>query len=216
MENNILLESMNQFLDDLSSNKPTPGGGSVAAVVGALGEGLVLMVSNFTTGKEKYKDVQNLVNEAIELGNNYLDKFKEFTLEDIKVYQKVRSAYKLPNETDEEKTIRKHEINKKVHEALLTPLLVLEYCEKAMDLLEKIYEKFNMNLISDFGVACKLFEASAYSAYLNKIINENSLTKDYKEQNNINYGAKAYDLCENKIKKISDKIYKDIVEMLNK
>jgi len=216
MENNILLESMNQFLDDLSSNKPTPGGGSVAAVVGALGEGLVLMVSNFTTGKEKYKDVQNLVNEAIELGNNYLDKFKEFTLEDIKVYQKVRSAYKLPNETDEEKTIRKHEINKKVHEALLTPLLVLEYCEKAMDLLEKIYEKFNMNLISDFGVACKLFEASAYSAYLNIIINENSLTKDYKEQNNINYGAKAYDLCENKIKKISDKIYKDIVEMLNK
>jgi len=216
MENNILLESMNQFLDDLSSNKPTPGGGSVAAVVGALGEGLVLMVSNFTTGKEKYKDVQNLVNEAIELGNNYLDKFKEFTLEDIKVYQKVRSAYKLPNETDEEKTIRKNEINKKVHEALLTPLLVLEYCEKAMDLLEKIYEKFNMNLISDFGVACKLFEASAYSAYLNIIINENSLTKDYKEQNNINYGAKAYDLCENKIKKISDKIYKDIVEMLNK
>ncbi len=216
MDNNILLESMNKFLDDLSSNKPTPGGGSVAAVVGALGEGLVLMVSNFTTGKEKYKDVQNLVNEAIELGNNYLDKFKKLTLEDIEVYQKVRSAYKLPNETDEEKTIRKHEINKKVHEALLTPLSVLDYCEKAMDLLEKIYEKFNMNLISDFGVACKLFEASAYSAYLNIIINENSLTKDYKEQNNINYGANAYDLCENKIKKISDKIYKDIVEMLNK
>ena len=91
------------------------------------------------------------------------------------------------------------------------PFEVIEECEKAMDLLYRIYDKFNMNLISDFGVACKMFESAAYSSYLNVMINEKSLTKDGSLPNT----KKALEMCE-KIKKQSDEVYDFVVKYMMK
>lgn len=209
-ETTILNDTINEFLEKLIDKKPTPGGGSVAGMVAALGQGLVMMVSHYTIGNEKYSDVQPLVLKAMELGNNYLEKFKKLIDEDIEVYQMVRDAYKLPKETEEQKVERKKTIDDALTKAMQTPMTVLEYSLKGIELINEIYTKFNINLISDLGVACKLFESSAYSAYLNILINEKSLVKDGKYVNS----EYALDVCNNKIRKMSDEIFSKIAEIM--
>lgn len=208
---NIYMRSLGSYVDQLCANKPIPGGGSVAGLVGALGQGLVLMVSNFTSGKKKYEDIQPIVDEAIKLGKNYLDKFKKLSMDDMAAYDKVSYAYIMAKDDFVDLSAKKIDINLALQEAMLIPIAVIDECEKAMDLLEKIYDKFNKNLLTDFGVACKMFESAAYSSYLNVVINEKSLNKD----GDLFCSKKALEKCE-KIKKQSDKIYNYVVGYLLK
>lgn len=209
-EFNIYQRSLERFVNSLCSNNPIPGGGCVAAMAGVLGQGLVLMVSNFTTGKEKYSKVQPLVDEAIALGNSYLEKFKKLSMNDMQYYSDLTYAFRMSKYEPEDRESAK-DVEECLQKCLEVPFEVIEECEKAMDLLYRIYDKFNMNLISDFGVACKMFESAAYSSYLNVMINEKSLTKDGSLPNT----KKALEMCE-KIKKQSDEVYDFVVKYMMK
>lgn len=169
-------KTLQNYLDELSSNSPTPGGGNVAALSGALASSLGIMVCNLTIGKKKYVDVEN---EIISVKDNllkYQNDFIELGNKDNLAFEKVMNAFKLPKETDKEKEIRDQEIEKATIGAAEVPTQVMQSAKEILPLLKIVIEKGNKNSISDAGVAVALIESSSKSAYLNVLINCSSLS----------------------------------------
>ena len=98
--------TVTQFLQDLASSKPAPGGGSAAALCGAIGAALVSMVGNLTTGKKKYADVEDQIQAMLGQAETLRLKFIDLVSDDIQVYTAVSAAFKMPRDTDELKATR--------------------------------------------------------------------------------------------------------------
>ncbi|MFZ5946399.1 MAG: cyclodeaminase/cyclohydrolase family protein [Stygiobacter sp.] len=168
-------KTLQNYLDELSSNSPTPGGGNVAALCGALASSLGIMVCNLTIGKKKYTEVEN---EMIIIKDNllkYQSDFIELGKNDNLAFDKVMNAVKLPKESEEEKEIRNQEIEKATIGAAEVPSQVMQSAKEILPLLKTIIEKGNKNSISDAGVAVALTETASKGAYLNVLINCSSL-----------------------------------------
>src|SRR6056297_566943 len=100
-------EVMDDFLADLASDSPAPGGGSAAAVVGALSAALSSMVANLTIGKSGYEDVSEDYHTLLSEANRIREQFLEAIAEDMEAYNKVMDAYRMPKSSPEEKNARK-------------------------------------------------------------------------------------------------------------
>src|SRR5512139_4108036 len=168
-------QPMRHFLDKLASKSPEPGGGSVAALTGALGSGLVSMVCSLTLGKEKYKDVQPQVEALIKESEKLRQEMQDLIQKDTEVYGGLSAVYKMPKSTDAEKAAR----TAKMQEALKTACQVpFEIGLKSLDvakLAERAADIGNVGAVSDAGVAVLLAQACAQSAALNVKINVNSI-----------------------------------------
>ena len=163
------------FLEALASSAPTPGGGSVAALTGALGAGLISMVCNLTLGKEKYKDVEAEVARILEESEKLRRELMGLVEADMSVYGKLSSAYQLPRQTDDEKALRTAAIQAALVEATGVPLAIARSCSGVVDLCPPAARVGNVGAISDVGVAVLLGEAGLRSAALNVAINLKSL-----------------------------------------
>lgn len=164
-------KTLKEYLDELSSNSPTPGGGNVAALCGVLSASLGTMVCNLTVGKKKYADVEQ---EFIELKSkleNYKGMFIELAVRDNEAFDKVMDAFKLPKDTDEQKSVRIQKIDEATFAAAEVPDQVIKACKELLPLIHTIAEKGNQNSLSDAGVAALLISTSAQGAYLNVLIN---------------------------------------------
>ena len=164
-------EPMKKYLDEAASGASTPGGGSVAALAGALGAALTSMVCNFTVGKKKYKDVEAEVSQILEEAENLRSKLLDLMVEDTQVYGQVSAAYGMPRDTAEEKAARTEAIQNALKAAMGAPLEAAICCHKILKLNEPLLEKGNQNLISDVGVAILLAESAMRSAIMNVEIN---------------------------------------------
>jgi len=162
---------LSKYLDDTASISPSPGGGSVAALVGALGAALNSMVCNFTVGKEKYKEVEAEVSEILSKSEELRTKLTELMQADIFAYSKVSEAYKLPKKTKAQRKERTKVIQSALKEAMKVPLNVVKCCSEVLKLNQPLVEKGNPNLISDVGVSASLAWAAMESAALNVEIN---------------------------------------------
>ncbi len=162
---------ISEFLDELASNAPTPGGGSVAALTGALGAGLVSMVCNLTIGQEKYKDVEDDIKALLSETEATRKRLMELIDGDVAAYGKLSAAYRLPRATDEEKQARTAAIQAALLDATSVPVQIAENCVKVIDLCTPATEKGNVGAVSDVGVAVLLAEAGLRSAWLNVLIN---------------------------------------------
>jgi len=168
---NYRRERLEKYIDDLAAKLPAPGGGSVAALVGALGVGLLSMVSNFTLGKEAYRKSEEEIEKILNRSENLRKRLTELVDEDIRVYGEVSSAYKLPRATDKEKEVRSQAIEKACKDALIVPLEVGRSCVEGLDLARRLVEIGNVRLVSDVGVAAGLLEAALKGAEFNVKIN---------------------------------------------
>lgn len=171
-------KSVAAFLDQLASNAPTPGGGSVAALTGALAAGLISMVCNLTIGKEKYKDVEEDVKEILAKSEALRARHMELIEADMAVYGKLTAAYKLPRGSDEEKKGRTAAIQAALLDATAVPVSIAEACVGVMELCEPAAEKGNVAAVSDVGVAVLLAEAALRSADLNVMINLSAIKNE--------------------------------------
>ena len=160
-----------QFLDELASSAPAPGGGSGAAVAGALGAALASMVCNLTVGKPKYADVQEDIQNLLAQTETLRSRLTHLIEEDIAVYYKLSSCYKMPRETDDQKATRTAAIQNVLLEATAVPMQIAEACVGVLQLCTPIAEKGNVGAVSDAGVAALLAEAALRSAALNVLIN---------------------------------------------
>jgi glutamate formiminotransferase/formiminotetrahydrofolate cyclodeaminase len=160
-----------QFTDLLSTDAPAPGGGSVAALCGALSGALSSMVSALTHGKKGYEEAYAEMEEIGIHGQELKAAFLADVDRDTEAFNKVMEAMRLPKKTDEDKAKRTDAIEEATKQATLVPLGVLERALEAAKLARVVVEKGNVNSISDAGVAALTSRTAAEGAYLNVRIN---------------------------------------------
>lgn len=170
-----LSKTLQEYFDELSSNSPTPGGGNVAAMCGALSASLGMMVCNLTIGKKKYADVEQEMIRLKDKLEGYQMKFFELGTKDNEAFDNVMAAFKLPKETDTEKELRTVKIEEATIGAAEVPSDVMQACSEILPMIKTVIEKGNKNSLSDAGVAVSLVATAAESAYLNVMINCASL-----------------------------------------
>jgi formiminotetrahydrofolate cyclodeaminase len=175
MSERLTDQTVAQFLDALASSAPAPGGGSAAALSGALGAALVSMVCNLTLGKKKYAAVQDDISTLVEKSEALRHLLVDLLEADVEVYTGVSAAYKMPRKSPEEKAARTAAIQEALKGAAKVPLQVAEACVQVLDLCTPAAELGNVNAVSDAGVAALLAEAGLRSAALNVIININAI-----------------------------------------
>jgi formiminotetrahydrofolate cyclodeaminase len=175
MSEKLTDQTVVQFLDALASSAPAPGGGSAAALSGALGAALVSMVCNLTLGKKKYADVQDDISALVEQSEALRHRLVDLLEADVEVYTGVSQAYRMPRKTPEEKATRSAAIQEALKAAARVPMEVAEACVQVLDLCTPCAEMGNVNAVSDAGVAALLAEAGLRSAALNVIININAI-----------------------------------------
>ncbi|WP_026605688.1 methenyltetrahydrofolate cyclohydrolase [Methylocapsa acidiphila] len=167
--------SIAAFLDDLASERPTPGGGGAAAVCGAIGAALVSMVANLTIGKKNYESVSEDLAAVNAKAEHLRAELTGAIEEDVAAFNSVMGAYGLPRGTDEEKAARTAAIQAALKEATLAPLRAVKACFEVIRLSAAAAEKGNLNVISDAGVAVLAANAGLRSAALNVFINAKAI-----------------------------------------
>jgi len=159
------------FVDELSTDSPAPGGGSVAALCGAISGALSSMVAALTHGKRKYRDVfdemEEIGVEAQKLKKDFMDAVDR----DTDAFNLLMDAFRMPKKKKEDKEKRNSAIQEATREATLVPMSVLKNTMKAAELARRAFEKGNKNSASDAGVAALNARAAAEGAYFNIKIN---------------------------------------------
>jgi len=163
--------TMQAFLDTLASSSPAPGGGSVAALSGALGTALTSMVCHLTVGKKKYAEVEEEMNKVLDQAEALRVQFAELIDKDTVAFNKVMEAYALPKETEPQKALRNAAIREATKEATLVPLEVMKHCIDALALAQQVASKGNANAVSDAGVSALMLQSACAGAALNVRIN---------------------------------------------
>ena len=159
------------YLEDAASNKPAPGGGSVAALAGALGASMSAMAANFTVGKEKYKDVEPQVRELLDESMKIMNACSKIVEDDVTAYNNYTSASKMPKETDEQKAARTAAMQEALKGAMAVPMELVRNCAAQVGVADKLVDIANPYLISDVGVSVLLADAAMQGARLNVEIN---------------------------------------------
>ena len=163
--------SVEDYLDAAASNQPTPGGGSVSALAGALGATMTAMAGNFTVGKKKYAAVEEEVKGLLEILSDARRRLSDLAQKDTEAYGAVAAAFRLPRATDEEKAARAAEVASACRGAMAVPLEVVRGCREALVASRRLVDIANPNLITDVGVAALLLDAAAGGAALNVVVN---------------------------------------------
>lgn len=163
--------SIRGFVDELSTDSPAPGGGSVAALCGALGAALGAMVANLTIGKKGFEAAREEMIRIADEGQIVKDAFLVDIDRDTEAFNAVMSASRLPKKTPAEQEARASAIEAASRHAILVPLGVLERCGEVLDLAEATAARGNPNSASDAAVAALVAVACAEGAYDNVIIN---------------------------------------------
>ncbi|BBL72007.1 methenyltetrahydrofolate cyclohydrolase [Methylogaea oryzae] len=171
------------FLDELASKSSTPGGGSAAAVMGAMGAALVSMVCNLTIGKKGYEAVDADMRALLQRTEALRAKLADMVRADVEVFDKVMAAYGLPKDSDEQKAARSAAIQAALKQATDVPMECARACAEAIALSRIAAEQGNRNVVTDAGVAVMAAYAALKSAALNVYINTGTIRdKDFVEQ----------------------------------
>lgn len=168
-------KSVQIFLDELASKASTPGGGSAAAIMGAMGAALASMVCNLTIGKKNYEGVEEDLKKTLADAEALRARLTDMIRADVEVFDQVMAAYGMPKETDIDKAARSEAIQAALKAATEVPLNCARASAEAIALSRVVAEKGNLNVISDAGVAVLAAYAALRSAALNVYINAGAI-----------------------------------------
>lgn len=204
---------VSQFCDVLASDAPAPGGGSTAALEGALGAALTAMVCGLTTvgkSKEKYADYQEFVIDSQKKALDLKARFVDVMDRDTEAFNVVSAAFGMPKATDEEKAARSAAIQKGLEGCTATPFEMMELALETLELTAELLGKTNDSAASDLGVSALSLRSAIQGAWLNVLINIGSLkNKDLAED----YRRKGEEMLA-KALPLADKIYAAVVAAL--
>lgn len=171
----MLEKKATEFLEDLSSSAPFPGGGGAAAVTGALAASLGLMVTNLTVGKKRYEAVEEEMQETKRRLTVLREELVRLTDEDAICFEPLAKAYRLPKETPEERLHKEQVMETALQEACAVPLKIMEKTLEVMEYLRVVGEKGSVMAVSDAGGGIVLAQAALEGAALNIFINTKSM-----------------------------------------
>jgi len=168
---NLVDNTINEFCAVLASGEPTPGGGSTAALAGALGAALTEMVASLTVGRKKYAGHEELMLGCLERSEALRLRFIDIIDRDAKAFDGVSAVFAMPKETEEEKAARSLAMQAALKACTQTPVEMMECALSAFELISDMLGKFNENAASDLGVAALCLKAAVQGAWLNVLIN---------------------------------------------
>ena len=198
------------FTDLLASDAPAPGGGSAAALEGALGAALTAMVCSLTIGKKKYAEFEETVKAAQAKATDLKVRFVDVMDRDTEAFNVVSAAFGMPKATDEEKAARSAAIQKGLEGCTKTPFEMMELAVETLELTASILGKSNDSAASDLGVSALSLRAAIQGAWLNVLINIGSLkNKELAED----YRAKGEALLARALP-LADQIYETVVKAM--
>jgi glutamate formiminotransferase / formiminotetrahydrofolate cyclodeaminase len=176
----LLQKNLREFANETASESPAPGGGSIAAFVGALGVSLATMVANLSAHKKGWDARWAEFSAHAAVGQRLKDQLLRLVDADTAAFNQIMAAFGLPNMSPEEKAARKAAIQAATKIAIEIPMQTLRITLESFDLIEKMAEIGNPNSVSDAGVGALCARAAAHGAFLNVKINASGLTdKDF-------------------------------------
>ena len=168
--------SVASFVDTLASNAPAPGGGSCAALEGALGVALTAMVASLTQGRKKFEAYAPFAAEAEAKANALKAALVDVIDRDTEAFNAVSAAFALPKDTDEQKSVRSAAIQQALKGCTETPMEMLRLMDKSIALTAELMSRgYNDSAASDLGVAFASLKTGLQGAWLNVLINIGSI-----------------------------------------
>ena len=199
--------SLSDFVDETASESPAPGGGSIAAYMGAMGAALATMVANLSSHKRGWDDRWEEFSDWADKGKYFQEALNNMVDEDTNAFNKIMDAFSLPKKTDNDKAARKQAIQDATKYAIEVPFKTMELAYQSMEVIKAMAEVGNPNSVSDAGVGALAARSAVMGAYLNVKIN----TADLEDKNYVN------EILEKgaKIEKDTNNLEKEILEIVN-
>ena len=202
--------TVTHFADVLASDAPAPGGGSTAALAGALGAALTAMVCELTAGKKQFAEVREDVlavqAKAADLQKRFLDVMDR----DTDAFMVVSNAFAMPKATDEEKAARSAAIQKGLEGCTATPFEMMQFAAETIELTESMLGRFNTTAASDLGVGALSLRTAVQGAWLNVLINIGSLKNQELAEG---YRAKGQELVD-RVVAAADRVYAEVLKLV--
>ena len=206
----IAQKSCVDFIEVLASKAAVPGGGGAAALAGAIGMALGSMVCNLTTGKKKYAQYEEAIQEILEKAAKLEEELLSMIDKDAEGFFPLSKAYGLPTTTEEEKQYKAETMEKCLKVACEVPMNIVRLCYDSIKLHEELVDTGSKLAISDVGCGVQCLRAAILSGQLNVIINVNSM-KDRE------YAEKIEKECNQLVDdgvKICDEVYEKVLVAL--
>ena len=173
----MMERTCSQFLAELASKAPTPGGGGTAALVGAAGVALCNMVGNLTTGKKKYAAVEEKIQALNAKAESLRKELEALVQEDAEAFAPLAAAYGLPKDTPEQAADKERVMETALTRAALVPIKIMQKCLEGITLAYSYAVDGSTMAISDAGCAAVLCKAALQAASLNVFVNTKLMTK---------------------------------------
>lgn len=198
------------FADLLGSDAPAPGGGSAAALAGALGAALTAMVGSLTVGRKKFAEFDGLARETLEKARNLEHRFLDVMERDTEAFNAVSAVFAMPKGTDQEKEARAVAMQEALQGCTKTPFEMMELSLEALRLTDGLVDRSNASAASDLGCAALSLKAAIQGAWLNVLINiggiqDQAFADEYRQK-----GQALLD----KALPLADAIYQEVLESL--
>ncbi len=203
-------QNMQEFIKVLSSKAAVPGGGGACAYVAAAGMALGAMVANLTTGKKKYAQYQEEIEELLSKTEQLSKELMTYMDKDAESFEPLSKAYGLPKDTKEQQEYKEAVMEKALKEASLTPVALMEKILEALKILERLSVVGSRLAISDVGAGVQLCKAALNGASLNVFINT-KLMKDTETAEELNTRTDALLIEGNEL---ADRIYEEVVDAI--
>lgn len=171
----LIQMSLKDFADETASESPAPGGGTIAAYIGALGVSLGTMVANLSSHKKGWDERWEEFSNWAEKGQRLKKELLGLADEDTRAFNKIMDAFSLPKSSDEEKSIRSNAIEAATKYAIDIPFRVMKVSLESMEIIKAMAEIGNPNSVSDAGVGALCARSAVIGAYLNVRINASGL-----------------------------------------
>lgn len=201
---------VDDFTKVLASDAPAPGGGSAAALAGAVGAALTAMVCTLTAGRKKYAEHEEFVLGVQAEAESLRKQFMDVMDRDTEAFLVISRAYGMPKATDEEKAERSNAIQAGLVECIKTPMEMMELSLRTVQLTDSLLGRFNTSSASDLGVGALSLRTAVQGAWLNVLINIGSL-KDRELAES--YRSKGEKLVQ-QVLALSDHVYETVLTLV--
>ena len=202
--------NIDEYIKELGSKAPVPGGGGASAVAGALSAALSSMVCNLTVGKKSYISVEDNVKKILKDMNKHMESFIKLSDKDAEVFYPLSQAYGFKPQNDEEKKMHEENMEKLLFDAAMVPLDIMKEAYSMLVAVDFLAKKGSKLAVSDAGVAVSMLRSAVCGAMMNVVINVKYMKNREKAQDLMD---EASEILENTMNK-ADIIYREVLEVL--
>lgn len=202
--------NIEEYIKELASKAPIPGGGGASAVAGVLSAALSSMVCNLTIGKKSFAAVEEDIKNILSDMNKHMESFIKLSDKDAEVFYPLSQAYGFKPQNEEEKALHEANMEKLLFDAAIVPLDIMKEANSMLNSIDFLAKKGSKLAISDAGVAVGLLRSAVCGAMMNVVINVKYMKDRDIAQRLLDEASEILEDTMNK----SDIIYREVLEVL--